>query len=269
MKRPIYGIICLIVFMICLQCESIVETEIIDIDTYTITASDTTFTIGNLAYSGYLSQPDPAGSYPIVLILHGSEGFQGHHKAYADSIAKEGYIAFTMCWFSSNSRVLMENVETRDFSYVLHFLKSLSSANPEKCGIVGFSAGAAITLYLGTVITEPSVIVEYYGINRIPSEAKKIIAENDSTTSVNLSRLSVPVLIVQGTADRITTMKEVLGMVDQLDSMEKTYDTLYFSNATHSFNWPDASEAQGIIYDEDAANDALSGTIAFLDKHLK
>lgn len=262
-------IIFLILLITCLQCETVVDYKDSETEPITVISSDTTFTIGNISYTGHLAQPDQAGNYPIVLVLHGSEGFKDHHKAYADSIAEQGYIAFAWCWFGCDSRTSMADVGTRDFNYVLHYLKELPDADPDKCGIIGFSAGAAMSLYLGTAINNLSVIVEYYGINRIPSGATKLVSENNGTVNVNLSKLAPPLLIVQGTADRITTMNEVLGMVEQLDNMDKIYDTLYCSGATHSFNWPDASGERGNIYDENAADKALNETITFLSKYLK
>jgi dienelactone hydrolase len=263
------SILSLAILFTILYCDSGIDSQNSDISKHEVVSSDMNFTVAGINYSGYLSQPKQAGSYPVVLLLHGSEGYKDHHKMYANSVAEEAYIVFAYCWFGCGSRASMANVESEDFANVLQYVKGLPNANPNKAGIVGFSAGAAMTIYLGTSMTDLSVIVEYYGINKIPFEAIKVVADNGGTVNVNLSKLTTPILIVQGTADMVTSFKDVQNIAGQLDKLGKTYETLYYTDATHSFNWSDGTGAHGIIYDESAANDAFDGTIAFMDQYLK
>lgn len=232
-------------------------------------SADVTFATGNVRYEGYLSQPAKSGSYPVVLILHGSEGYKDHHKTYADSLAEQGYVVLAACWFGCGSRDSMADVECMDFTNMLQYAAGQTNADPNKQGIVGFSAGAAMTLYLGASLADLSAIVAYYGIDRVPVEAVNVVADNGGAVFIDLSQISAPVLIIQGTADAVASMNQVQAMVDQFNDLGKTHETKYYSNATHAFNWPDGTGAPGTVYDEGAADDALQSTFDFLDRYLK
>lgn len=259
----------LAVLLIFSYCNSNMDGQTSDHETFDTTSSEVNFTVAGINYIGYLAQPDQDSDYPVVLILHGSEGYQNHHKSFANSIAEEGYIALAYCWFGCNTRPTQADVRTADFHNVLQYLRGLPNANSEKSGIVGFSAGACMSIYLGTVTPGLSGIVEYYGINRIPAEASRIVAENGGTVLVDLSKLVVPLFVIQGTADTVTLFDDVQNMVAKLDSLGKSYQLTFYAGATHSFNWPEKDGQHGIVYDENATRDAMDRTIIFLDQYLK
>ena len=147
--------------------------------------------VDGISISGQLFLPDTQNTYPLICLCHGApsgnppEPGDGGYPALAESICKAGFGAFFFNFRGTGDSG--GNIDflgwTRDLQEAIKYLRHSGNINAPKLYLVGFSAGAAVSIYVAskdecisgvaacacpahfglfTDVDEPQVIIDRY-----------------------------------------------------------------------------------------------------------
>jgi carboxymethylenebutenolidase len=128
-----------------------------------------TFSSGNLILHGFIHKPEGNGSFPAILMNHGSEQFPKSGRGIVDPYVNQGYVVFFphrrgQGYSSSQSEYIMDSINrepatTRDKKFVelqethledtiaaLSYLKQLPYVNTDRIILAGASFGGIQTV---------------------------------------------------------------------------------------------------------------------------
>src|SRR5262249_31905736 len=96
----------------------------------------------------------PAGTEPapVVLVLHGTEGFHEAHVHVAEAFAKNGFVAVAGCWFAGEEcprGPAFQGVTPEATRHVLALLgatRGIPRARGDRVGLFGHSRGGMLAL---------------------------------------------------------------------------------------------------------------------------
>ncbi|MGD8341572.1 MAG: dienelactone hydrolase family protein [Gammaproteobacteria bacterium] len=209
---------------------------------------------------GYLVQPDGAGPFPAVVVIHENRGLNPYIEDVARRAAVAGFLAFAPDGLSpiggypgndDDGRAMQRRLEQpklrADMLNGAKFLKGHSLSNG-KLGVTGFCWGGATTNFLAVSLGgDLQAGVPFYGTAPSTSQVGKIqaamllqYAENDP---------------------RVNATKA--GYEAALKAAGKQYQSHVYPGTRHGFH--NYSTAR---YDEAAAKLAWDRTIAHFKKHL-
>jgi carboxymethylenebutenolidase len=133
------------------------------------------------AGTGYLALPE-AGSGPGVLVLHAWFGLTPSIRGVCDRLAAEGYVALAPDLFHretaltvDDGEALLKAADANQLAHLvrsgLHTLRSLPITPAGPAGVVGFSMGASLALWLSVREAEGvAATVAFYGVQDIAFE---------------------------------------------------------------------------------------------------
>jgi acetyl esterase/lipase len=194
-----------------------------------------------------------SGPTPCVVVIHGggwAAGNKNGHDAQVTELAKKGYVAATVGYRFAPKHVFPAQVE--DVKCAVRFLR----ANAEKYGIdrdrigaVGFSAGAHLSMMLGTMDKEDGLegeggnpgqpskvnaVVSWFGPTDLTasdwpevtgkilekfiggSKTEKADAYKKASPLTYVNAGDAPMLLIQGTKDRLVPWTQATSMADAL-----------------------------------------------------
>jgi len=190
--------------------------------------------------------------HPVVLLLHGSGGYQGGrdvYERYADRLASHGYDVYAVQYYDANDARIMETADRsarqdlfgrRLRAWIatvragIGYVASLPTTDARRIGLIGFSNGALIAV--GTAGLDPRVgaLVELYG--GMPSALSGVI-----------TRLP-PTLILHGDADQVIGVERAHALERFLRQRSIPYAIHIYPGAGHGFDAdpadPDARDAE-------------------------
>jgi carboxymethylenebutenolidase len=182
-------------------------------------------------------------------------------KTYALKLADAGYYTESIEYYSQTEALftgdndgIVRGLPTwlSEVHTGIAALKKNQSVNPNKVGLMGFSLGAYIALAYGATYPEGiAAIVEYYG-RLMPG-----LYAGAATMP--------PVLILQGSSDRIVPRSEATDLDEVLTKAGRPHEMKIYVGVRHGFNIPGTMN----IYNQAAADDAWDRSLKFLDTHLK
>jgi carboxymethylenebutenolidase len=231
-------------------------------------AGSTNVMVGvNKTMQATLITPDGAGPYPAVLVLHTSGGLQQADIAFAQALAKEGYVTLVpafMLAYNINASMRRETFTIdaepiyNDLAAALDMLSHDPHVAGRKLGAVGFSNGGYFAMWLAAT-GKVQAGVGYYG------------AYSGAGSDKGLSRFkgvftarSSPVLILHGTDDETVPMTAAHNLSLIAQSAGSPVELHLYDGASHRFD-----RMPGSTQDAAAAADAWSRTLAFFGKYLK
>jgi len=222
-------------------------------------------------------QPDGAGPFPAVILLHGCGGPTGREKLWAERLREWGYLSLRVNSFAArglkrvcSGGILEREERVPDVMGALAYLKMRPDVDPRRIAAMGWSHGGGTTLMtLGAAPEDPvegfrAAIAFYPGCRGVPPW-----------------RTKTPTLILIGEADDWSGAAPCQALADRqrragLDVTQATYP-----GAHHGFDnpqlgpekrrVPDALGGRGATmqYNPTAAEDSLVRVREFLAKHLK
>ncbi|MEZ5371273.1 MAG: dienelactone hydrolase family protein [Microthrixaceae bacterium] len=212
---------------------------------------------GMAAGTAYLVHPDD-GPGPGVLVLSSWRGLNGATKAVADSLADAGFTALAPDLFGSvpaddaaGQALLAEMDPDGAAAMVLSSVVALRSqcADPAApVGVVGFSSGGSLALWLATRNPESiAAAVTYYGVQ-----------------DIDFTMLNAPVLGHFAEFDDLCSTDDRVEMQSHLLLLEKRVEVHEYPGTWHFF----AEETDINSPAADAAALAWTRTIGFLSTHL-
>lgn len=200
-----------------------------------------------------IARPKDAAGLPCIVFIHGggwAAGNKDGHNAQIQEVAKKGYVSATVGYRFAPKHRFPAQVE--DVKCAIRFLRANAEKygiNKEKIGAVGFSAGAHLSMLLGTMDKEDglegeggnpdqsskvNVVVAWFGPTDFmtkdwPDASRKLVEQFlDGTLETKpdvFKRASpvtyvtpgdAPTLLIQGSKDRLVPYAQANLMVDAL-----------------------------------------------------
>jgi carboxymethylenebutenolidase len=212
---------------------------------------------------GYLAMPqDAAEPLPGIIVIHEWWGLNDNIKAMTRRLAGEGYVALAVDLYGGKTaetpaaaeKLMAEVVDAPDLARSnLHqaydYLEKYAFA--PRVASIGWCLGGGWSLQTALLYPDAlDAMVMYYG---------QIV-----TDPARLAPLNVPVLGFFGAEDESIPVREVQRFRATLMELGKTAQVLIVPRVGHAFANP-----SGGSYDEQAASEAWTTTVAFLEQHLK
>ncbi len=200
-------------------------------------------------------EPAEKGSYPAVILLHGTHGprrGESYYLAMANDLARHGYVALFVRYYDRGRKGRGTRSQwAESIKYALNYACTLPEVIPDRLGLVGYSQGAFLALNYAPSDPRLMAVVAFYG--GLSPGFMPVAEENFP-----------PTLLLHGTADRIVPVRRSLETFEVLRQAGKPVDMIIYPKVGHGFT---LHERGG--WDEVAGTDAWSRTISFLDFHLK
>lgn len=220
----------------------------------------------------YIARPQGDGPFPAVVLLHGTAGFVTSYVPMADAFAAAGFVAVAGCWFKGNHMppgfptppILPcpkgaafdgANLKTvENARAIIDFARGLPGVAPDRVAVWGHSRGGTAALFLAVTDAPVRAVVAAAPIYAYP---KREGTYRDDFPILYLSKIKVPVLMLQGTSDQIIPVSEAREFEAAARAASFALEAQYYEGEGHSlfFQGPQ----------RDAARDRA---IAFLRKTL-
>jgi len=211
---------------------------------------------------GYGAAPaDAAPGLPLVIVIHENRGLNAHIRDVARRVAVHGYSAVAPDFLSSlggtpadedEARAMFGKLDlpaaTADAVAMVKWLASPAGGS-RKVGAMGFCWGGAMTTRLAVASgPELAAAVPFYGPAPAVEEAAKV---------------QTPLLVILAERDERVNAT-ALPFVEALKAAGKPVESIVYPGTEHAFHNDTSAER----YDEAAARDAWTKTMAFLGTHL-
>jgi len=219
------------------------------------------------AIAGYLTEPEGAGPFPAVALLHSCLGLPANRRAIADRLAHWGYAALFVDEFTSRGLTETCAVDfpeaVADAYGALAFLSRRPEVDPTRVAVVGFSQGADAALSIAA--TPRAGAGPRF---RAAAAFYPPCANQDGAT------LRIPTLIIVGDADEVTPAADCERLAAAQPAGRSQLSLVVLPGAAHEFDDPEFAGGQrrlgmALRYDADAAARAASALRAFLAARLK
>ena len=187
--------------------------------------------------------PEGEGPFPVVVILHGTMGLREIHVQLAQDYAGNGFIAVAGSWFGGHYKyaggkkppVETEHSDGIDWTEgpdikvgshpeavedVVAFVeaaRTLPSADPRRIGLYGHSRGST-----AAIATAASGI-----------DIRAVVAVAGYPTKLSFRKLETPMLLLQGTEDKLIQPADALQFKEKLNTLGKTVMIHIVDGAPH------------------------------------
>jgi len=235
-----------------------------------------------------------SGPTPCVVVIHGggwAQGNKNQHDAQVRELAKRGYVAATVGYRFAPKHVFPAQIE--DVKCAIRFLRANAEKyqiDKDRIGAVGFSAGAHLSMLLGTMdkedglegeggcLEQPSkvnAVVAFFGPTDLTSSdwpevtgkillnflggprQEKLDLYKKASPITYVNKGDAPMLLIQGTKDGLVPWTQATAMGDAL-TKAGVYGRVDLILGAHHGWWTDEAETKRTA-DE---------TFAFFDQFL-
>ncbi len=89
-----------------------------------------------------LTKPNGQGSFPAIILLHGSIGFDQHYDDWAVRLAGWGYVVLLLDSFGPRGQSGLSDpplTRAQDICYAKSYLNDLPFVDPKRIGVIGWS----------------------------------------------------------------------------------------------------------------------------------
>jgi dienelactone hydrolase len=223
---------------------------------------------GTPAITGYMNKPSGNGPFPAILVLHGCEGYGSLQSQVVDELAGLGYAAVAIDTLKPQgltnacSDIQAIRTSAQYASAALTWLGAQSYVAPRRLGLLGYSMGAIEIL---------DIIDPFAGPQPAPAGLRAAVAYYPACSNRD-GRISVPLLILDGSADDWFSPATCQTLVQTATAAGKTAQITTYPGATHAFNqsYHGTRHFNGhtLTYDPNATADADAKMRAFFAKYL-
>jgi carboxymethylenebutenolidase len=224
--------------------------------------------VGNSNMRVYLSRPENSRPAPAVIVVQGQTGVNDFLK-FSDMVAREGFVAAAPDFYHRDPPDCKDDAPTRrmrlrdatviqDINCTVNFLRSNSSVDPARIGIIGFCMGGRIVYLTASVNPDIKAGVMYYGGDTFSSwgEGKSPLERTRD--------IQCPIMGHFGEDDQNPSPADMRKLDAELTKFQKPHEFHSYPNAAHAF----ANFGSG-NYREHAADASWPRTFGFFAKHLK
>jgi dienelactone hydrolase len=225
---------------------------------------------------GYLAKPDGAGPFPAVIVLHGCAGMHDTTKQkLADELVAWGYVVLLVDSYATRridhacmSGAFAMFVRRWPDAYgALAFLARQTFVDPQRVAVVGFSAGARVTLSVAETnsfeqFVPPGSNLRFRAAAAFYPPCKQAMA-----------RPGIPTLIFIGALDDWTPAADCSDKVASWGNDGPPVELVVYPGAHHGFYYPHLQPGMTLFdhwveYNSEAADNASHRLHQFLDRHL-
>lgn len=193
------------------------------------------FPSGEETVRGVMYQPQGAGPFPAIVIIHEWWGLNDWVKQQAQMFAEHGYVTLAVDLYRGQMandpemahelmRALPQDRGVQYLQSSVAYLKAQKNVRPDRIGAAGWCMGGGFALQLA--IAEPSlraVAINYGALDTDPTQLKKIHAA---------------VLGNFGALDRGITPQDVQAFAAEMKKLGHPVDVKEYSDAGHAFQNP-------------------------------
>lgn len=209
---------------------------------------------------GFLAEPQEAGVYPGIVMIHEWWGLNDNIKQMAKLLAKEGYVVFAIDLYdgvigsdSKQAAELATAVRSNPQAAVEKMQKAVDYLQQvkkvPKVASLGWCFGGQQSLLLSVNDTLDATVI-YYG---------QLIDDKDK-----LAHIAWPVLGIFGEKDMSITVKSVRNFEAVLNQLKIANQIYVYPGVGHAFANPSGSN-----YAANETRDAWAKTLSFLEQNLK
>lgn len=237
----------------------------------TVQPGDPAIQVQEVSYKGeasdikaYLARPATGTSFPALVIIHENRGLNEHTRDIARRYAKEGFVGLAVDLISRRGGTGTDAAQNTgnltgangpkpeelvaDLVSSVEYLKTLPYVKANALGVTGFCFGGGYVFELAVASKDIKAAVPYYGT------AMRVLDR--------LGETQAAILAIYGGNDRRIT-GESPQVEERLKAGGKTYEIKIYDGANHAF-----FNDTGGSYNEAAARDAWTNTLAWLRKYL-
>ena len=206
---------------------------------------------------------DRPGRFPAVILLHEWWGLTPHAADVARRLARAGYVGAALDLYSRQGHAvtadpaeaarLMNALSTqaalRDLNACARYLAALPFVDGQRLGILGFSMGGGIALFMAQHNSDLKAAAAFYGKTPPVETADAFLC---------------PILFHDAGQDAWVTRKEVDALRQALAGLGKPATFLRYPEADHAF----FNDARPEVYRRADAERAWQSTLAFFKRYL-
>lgn len=204
-----------------------------------------------------LFRPPGPGPFPVVVELHGSDGFRPRHIQLAEALAKSGLLIVAGGWFGippdrrTPGTIIWPDAPQMPglregegiFAAVdvvmtlVQTARALPSVLPDRVGLFGFSRGshaATAVALTGADVRAVVAVAGYAPANDEPSYYSGNPAPV-SHPSFLVANLKAAILILHGTGDERVPVERAVKFENCLRGRGKIVEACYYDGAPHDF----------------------------------
>jgi dienelactone hydrolase len=226
---------------------------------------------------GDLAKPDSAGPYPAVIGLHGCAGMHDTTKQrLADELVARGYVVLLVDSYATRlgtdhactSSAFATFVRRRPDAYgALAFLARQTFVDPHRVAVVGFSAGAWVTLS----VAETNSFEQFVPEGNLRFRAAAAFYPPCKRA---MARPGIPTLIFIGALDDWTPATDCSDKIASWGKDGPPVELVIYPGAYHGFYYRHLQPGTTMFdhwleYNGEAADNASHRLHQFLDRHLK
>ena len=224
---------------------------------------------------GDLAKPDGAGPFPAVIVLHGCAGMHDTTKQrLADELVAWGYVVLLVDSYATRridhaciSGAFAMFVRRWPDAYgALAFLARQTFVDPQRVAVVGFSAGARVTLS----VAETNSFEQFLPEGNLRFRAA---AAFYPPCKQAVGRPGIPTLIFIGALDDWTPAADCSDKVASWGSDGPSIELVIYPGAYHGFSYQHLQPGRTMFdhwleYNGEAADNASHRLHQFLYRHL-
>ncbi len=230
--------------------------------------------------------PRRAPLHPVVLVFHGGGWIAGRkerHDATVRYLARQGFVAATVGYrLAPRSRWPAQIDDARQAVRYMRAEATRYGGDPKRIAAIGFSAGAHLSLLLGTVdeqapedkASKVDLVVSYFAptnlevppkdsLLRGPSEALGVLLgpafqkdRKGASPIHHVNQGDAPMLLFQGTSDALVPYEQTQAMLDKIAEERVKAEVVFLAGAGHGWREPHYT-------------DTFETTLRFLDRHFR
>lgn len=205
---------------------------------------------------------------PVVVVLHGSDGFKPNHRKIAEKLAGEGFAAFAPVWFGADpARKGWEELRQDDVLAAVSDFVSRPEVDRENIGFMGFSRGGGIALYFASLLPYTRAIVNYFGLTSWEGGLAELpnLPINPEDPLDFVQNIGCPVLSLHGDSDTVVPVENTYELDKACKRYNVEHEVVIYPGVDHSFIWDDSDNEK---YDRAAHIDSWNRAIGFLKRCL-
>ena len=216
---------------------------------------------GKPTIDGFLARPKAEGKYPAVLVIAGNVITEEYIPNTCAALALAGFVGLAPNIFHGMPDSAKTPEERRlamaahtdsdalaDLSAGIDYLRTQQFVKSGGIGVVGFCYGGRLAMMLGSRSREIDAVVPFHP---------------GPTSASDVARLTAPVQIHQGTADRNVPVQQIKDLEKMLRDQKTPVEVFWYDGADHGF-----LAYTRPFYRPNYAKDSWDRSVNFLVKHL-
>jgi dienelactone hydrolase len=226
---------------------------------------------------GDLARPDGPGPFPAVVGLHGCAGMHDTTKqTLVNQLVARGYVVLLVDSYATRSGIDHACTSGAFAAFLrrrpdpwgaLVFLAGRTFVDPQRVAVVGFSAGARVSLSVAETNSfepfDPPGNLRFRAAAAFYPPCKQAVA-----------RPAIPTLIFTGALDGWTPPADCSSKIAGWGNDGPPVEFVVYPGAYHGFYYPHLQHGMNMFghwleYNGEAADDASRRLHRFLDRHLK